>query len=267
MTEYECPRCGYTTKYKSHFANHLNRKIPCNPIYSDLDISLIKDEYGIKDKKLAKSTKLAKLAKKKVKKENNINVKQKIELSSNSNYDKIIEENNELKKEVSNLSQKMDKLVDKIGNNINITNSQVNSNNTFIINSFGNENIGYIDQELLHKLLIPPYPAIIKLNELIHCHEEHPENHNVKITNINGNLLQVYENNAWVHKAKKEVIPAIVDKSYDIIDECYNEKQLKPSHNNRYKKFQQDFEKNEKLKKKLCKETELMMFNKQNTIK
>ena len=275
MTEYNCPRCGYYTTYKSHFANHVYRKKTCKPIYSDISISLIIEEYGLEKKKLAKNNK--KIAK------NNTDEKIKIictycgkdfnnkrtlnnHLSKcKEKYDNIIKENKELKDVVNKLNKKMDNIADKLSNNINITNSQVNSNNTIIINNFGNENLSYIDKDLLQKLVIPPYPAIVKLNEIIHCNEEHPENNNIKISNINGKFLQVYENNAWVHKAKQEIIPAIVDKSYDMIDECYNDDMvniLPPIQDKRYKNFQEDYEKDEKLKKQLCKKTELMIFNK-----
>lgn len=278
MTEYNCPRCGYSTAYKSHFANHVNRKKACKVIYSPIEISAIKEEYGILDKKLAKNEN-KKLAK------NDVNHPKKKMLSCTycskgfikhhllhkhqseckEKYNKIVQENEELKDVVSKLNKKMDNIADKLTNNINITNSQVNSNNTIIINNFGNENLSYIDKALLQKLIVPPYPAIVKLNEIIHCNEEHPENNNIKISNINGKFLQVYENNVWVHKAKQEIIPAIVDKSYDMIDDCYNdniEDVLPPIHDKRFKNFQEDYETNDKLKKQLCKNTELMIFNK-----
>jgi hypothetical protein len=276
MTDYNCPRCGYYTTYKSHFANHINRKKICKPLFSNLDISAIKEEYGLNKKKLAKK----KLAKNETVSQikhpctycnevfptiDLLTTHQCVCIQNNDNkYYHIMQENEELKDVVSKLNKKMDNIADKLINNINITNSQVNSNNTIIINNFGNENLSYIDKALLQQLIIPPYPAIIKLNEIIHCNDEHPENKNIKISNINGKFLQVYENNAWVHKAKQEVIPAIVDKSYDMIDECYNDNiddVLPPIQDKRYKNFQVDYENNDRLKKQLCKKTELMLFN------
>ena len=46
MVKYECFRCGYNTKQKTHFINHLNRKKICNPIYDDMGIEEIKEHYG-----------------------------------------------------------------------------------------------------------------------------------------------------------------------------------------------------------------------------
>ena len=42
---YFCDRCGYTTKYRNNFKNHLNRKRPCIASHADIDISKIKHAY------------------------------------------------------------------------------------------------------------------------------------------------------------------------------------------------------------------------------
>ena len=41
MSKYNCPRCGYSTKFKSSFINHLKRKNICNPIVDDCSIEQI----------------------------------------------------------------------------------------------------------------------------------------------------------------------------------------------------------------------------------
>ena len=44
---YNCVRCGYETKHKGHFKNHLNRKKICIPILEDISILDIKNYYNI----------------------------------------------------------------------------------------------------------------------------------------------------------------------------------------------------------------------------
>ena len=44
---YNCIRCGYETKHKGHFKNHLNRKKICIPILEDISINDIKKYYNI----------------------------------------------------------------------------------------------------------------------------------------------------------------------------------------------------------------------------
>ena len=45
MVQYVCDRCGYTTKRKSNFRNHLYRKKTCPPLIEDVDIEMIQVKY------------------------------------------------------------------------------------------------------------------------------------------------------------------------------------------------------------------------------
>ena len=47
MVTYTCDRCGYSTPQKTHFINHLNRKNICKVINLDVNITTIKEKYGI----------------------------------------------------------------------------------------------------------------------------------------------------------------------------------------------------------------------------
>ena len=44
---YFCDRCGYTTKYRNNFKNHLNRKKPCIASHADVEIKKIKQAYDM----------------------------------------------------------------------------------------------------------------------------------------------------------------------------------------------------------------------------
>ena len=46
MVQYYCKRCGYTTKHKGSFLNHLNRKNICTPLLEDISIDEMKFTYG-----------------------------------------------------------------------------------------------------------------------------------------------------------------------------------------------------------------------------
>jgi hypothetical protein len=47
MVNYKCFRCGYETKFKSSFRDHLNRKNICNPILDNICVEEIKKWYNI----------------------------------------------------------------------------------------------------------------------------------------------------------------------------------------------------------------------------
>ena len=45
MVLYNCKRCGWSTKIKTHYKNHLNRKKKCKPIISDISIVTLKKDF------------------------------------------------------------------------------------------------------------------------------------------------------------------------------------------------------------------------------
>ena len=55
MVVYSCSRCNYITNSKTRFRNHLNRKYPCQELFSKEGILEIKEKYDIFDKKSTQS--------------------------------------------------------------------------------------------------------------------------------------------------------------------------------------------------------------------
>ena len=49
---YNCIRCGYETKHKGHFLNHLNRKKICKSILEDISIKDIRNHYNLENDKI-----------------------------------------------------------------------------------------------------------------------------------------------------------------------------------------------------------------------
>ena len=351
MVLYKCKRCGWATKIKTHYKNHLNRKKICKPINSDISIETLKEEfykntlgyaentleYAEKPENIKKNTlryaentlgyaentleyaentlgyaentleykkkyvanssceirctKCLKKFKKKryltqhinrgnCKGKSNVNINNdtisneektivnniKNELDDNKSNDllKLIieqheKEKNEWKKERELMRKEISKLVEKVGDTYNSFNQQ-----NIYINNLGQENLDYLTQDYLGKLLNLPYSAIPKLIKNIHFNPKHPENHNVRITNKKLPYAQVYKNNEWVISDKKEVIENIVDNGFNIIDSFYNEKSDNLDKNKKYnfKGFQDKYDTKEKnLLKKLNKDTELVLIN------
>ena len=161
----------------------------------------------------------------------------------------------------------IEKLLEKVGNNNNnthIENQQINIH----INNHGKENLEYITDEYLSNLLKIPYRAVQKLIKNIHFHPQHPENHNVKITNKKLPYASVWEDDKWIVKDKKEVIEDMVDKSYNMIDCEYDpsDSSLSSNQKKRYKDFQRKYDTEEKsLLKQLNKDTEILILNNSTT--
>ena len=166
-------------------------------------------------------------------------------------------------KDKAELRLQIDKLLEKVGNNNNnIENQQINIIN---INSYGKENLDYLSNDYINKLLEQgAYGAVPKIIKHIHFNPRHPENHNVKITNKKLSWAKVWKNNKWELHNKKVVISDMVDKGYNILDEQYDKglEKLNSSKRKNFKEFQSKYEEDDKdTHKYLNKEMEVLLLN------
>ena len=156
---------------------------------------------------------------------------------------------------IEKLMQENMELIDKVGN---INNIQIN------INNYGNENLDYLTTDFISNLIKIPYKAVPKLIKHIHFNPNHPENHNIKIPNRKEKFAVVYTDGNWELRNKHNVIENIVDNGYNMLDCHYDAGKLilEDVKRNRFIHFQEEFEENDKCRKKIQEETELIMLNK-----
>jgi hypothetical protein len=153
------------------------------------------------------------------------------------------------------LRKEIEQLLEKVGTNI--TNIQ-NQNNIFI-NNHGSENLDYIESSTLGYLINIPFGALPKLLKIIHFNPNHPENHNIKITNKKLPYASIYKDSKWILTDKKEVIDNILDKGFNLLEDHYEHNN---THNNKYEKFKIQYEEGDKkLKKQLDKDMEITIIN------
>ena len=175
-----------------------------------------------------------------------------------------------IEKEKEKLKKRVEELLVQVSSNcvINnaekITNYTQNISQTIVINNYGNENLKYITGGYLDKLLKIPYKGIQTLIKDIHFNPNHPENHNIKIPNRKEKFAVVYKDGNWELRNKHNVIENIVDNGYNMLDCHYDAGKLilEDVKRNRFIHFQEDFEENDKCRKKIQEETELIMLNK-----
>jgi len=110
----------------------------------------------------------------------------------------------------------VEKLLIENKNNItnNISNKDsFNTNNTIIINNYGDENTKYITSEYILKLLKnKPAKVIPELIKYTHFNNEHPENQNIKITNKKEPYVKIMKNNKWELQNKEDTITDLIDR-------------------------------------------------------
>ena len=270
MENYICPRCNYMTNKLSNLKKHLSRKNLCKPLYTDISVEEICEEYNIKyvqlnhfDSFMSHSNKsidlnVCQFCNKQLSTKSNLTRHIKT-CKKNMNSMKIIE----LEKKIKNIEESICVNITNNGNNYNNSNIY-NQTNNIIINNYGSENLSYLTPEKMMKLISPPYSSIKKLNSLIHMNDDHPENHNLVITNLNGQYLHVLKNETWTKCFKKDILSSIVSDSYDKLDDFFieNKDKIPLKIIRRIELFQDKFEENEKLRKKICNDVELLLFNK-----
>jgi chaperonin cofactor prefoldin len=101
--------------------------------------------------------------------------------------------------------KKLEKKIEKMMNNVcTINNTTNNTQNIIVVNNYGKENIEYLTVDKIKKLLDRPYDSIQELIKMLHFDTNHPENHNVKITNKKEPYALVWNDHIWELRQKKK---------------------------------------------------------------
>jgi hypothetical protein len=281
MVEHTCIRCGYKTNRKQNLKTHLTRKNLCKAINEDIGRYelLLKNGFNKEARKYISTTKIpqnntklsqnnakkytCEFCKKNYSRIDSLNRhKKNFCKEKNKIYDQvellikemtIIKEDNIKKdKQIEQLIKQLENVSSKPNINrgtINNANNQCN----IIINNFGEEQIKYISDKTFKKLLSTPISAIPKLIELKHFNPAHPENHNIRITNIHDKYAKIYKDRKWLTQHKKDVIQELVDNGFADFEEFrdLNDEQITQKIREKYKKMEQNYSNNlEKLKEK-----------------
>lgn len=265
MPLYKCKLCDKIFDKKSSYNYHINRKTPCVKLNtSQYKCSYCNSVFSRKDSlkrhldKCQSNTDVIlkthiceycnKLFSTKYSlnrhKENTCRTKrQLIEKDNNELLKTVIEmktQINECNNKICNYEKALIENNVSIGTVNNITNNNIdNSQNTIIINHFGKENLNYLSDKDWIGLLDSGYMAPIRYAEKIHLNINHPENHNLLMTNIGGKYINVNENGRWEKRLATEVFNELLDNLDDIFVVKYDdlEEQLNEYSKKRAKKF------------------------------
>ena len=258
MPIYICIRCGKNFKQKGHFSAHLNRKLVCSPINAMVDIQYIKEQYGFINKNDDNSlTNSLRNGSEKTVSEKSSLTTQTNSLTNNSEENlncefckKLFTRQDNKKRHVSkyckvknNILQNTKKSTKKkkpietsTNKNMNIKNMIINGdinttniinnytqnniiNNEIQINGFGKENVSYITDDTMKKIIMNPALGISKLVELIHFNPEHPENNNIKMINKKDNFLDYYNGDNWSFVDKKKMVNYLITSKKALTDD------------------------------------------------
>ena len=163
----------------------------------------------------------------------NINTTNILKAENKNLQKKHEKEKKMLYKHIENL---LEKVGDTINNNISNINN-INQTNNIVLNNYGNEDLSHITTNVLDKLILQPYQMINNLTKMIHFNQEKPENMNIYIPNKKQKYIKIFKDNKWILEEKKQRIPDIVDKNYNIIDNYYENCDNDNSYENYQKKM------------------------------
>ena len=183
-------------------------------------------------------------------------------------YEQTIEnhekEKAELKEQIGNLLDRLatsSKIENKIIEN-NIENVENQTNIT--INYFGNENLDYITNKVLISCIGKVYGSIQALVETIHFHPDHPENHNIKITNKKLQHAQVMNRDKkWKLVHRNQVIEQLMDKSYQLLEDSFEENKdvIPEKKKTNFEHFKQKYDDDKEVKRQIKNDVDLLVLN------
>ena len=177
------------------------------------------------------------------------------------------EERDELRSQIIMLLEKFgEQSTPTVNNNTtnNIENQNI-ENMTININAFGNENLDYLTDQVIIKCVGRVYNSIPVLIEKIHFDPNHPENHNIKITNRKLPYASVMtKSKKWKIVDKNDAIETMMDKSFNMLEMSYegNKDEMSDFNKQRFEEFQNKFTQQDKETMKTTKKkVELVILN------
>lgn len=226
---FRCPRCGYETKSRYCIKQHIERKTPCRPVFLDLSVEQIYEQHPAflakqwNDKKkrfecpdcLGKFTTQPGLSR-----HMNHHCKHRMPSVSCVAEDRL----QLLEKQNEQLRQQMQELMEKGSTTTN--NTQMNCNNTYIqINAFGRDQSQYVldDKLFMNACLRKREKGMVDYLQRLHFDQQHPENHNIKVTNYKMPFIDVYDGTRWIKSDKEDVLEDLLDEGCSGLDMHYEE--------------------------------------------
>lgn len=86
------------------------------------------------------------------------------------------------------------------------------------INNFGEESLRHITATFAKEI----NHGIAKLIDTIHFNPDVPENHNIRLENVKGQLVAVFQNNSWVIQDMNDTVNHMIDKGSRMLTNHYH---------------------------------------------
>jgi len=231
---------------KTDYTRHQNRKIPC-------------------DKKNKLVYKYDEMIKK----------METLEKTNNSLLKRLVKLENKDKNNIKKIKNNTKNINNSTTNNDNRTTNNINNsttNNIIVIPklAFGKEDLSFLTDEMGNEILKKGFNSILEYVKLVHFLKDHPENHNVFLSNINDKKhVSVHDGEKWILERQDKILPELKDKGIDYIQKKYDELDKNdPKNKNiitKIKRFIDCY--NDDRVEELDEDLLLLLYNNRNTIK
>lgn len=167
----------------------------------------------------------------------------------------------ELKEELKQLKAEKS-VTNTTNNNTNIETQNITIN----LNAHGCENLDYLGKADLIDSIHHVFKSVPNLISKIYFNPEHPENHNVKITDRRSPYISVYtKEKKWKFFNKRDTVGNMIDTSLMMLDDTFmdNKSCLPVPVRDGFQRLQKAYEKNDNktMKKNINKEVDMVIMN------
>ncbi len=213
---YTCERCHHATPHKCNLVTHLRKKRSCPTEFSVRDVAELLEELTHRDDSQMQFS--CPFCSKKFRHRSNV-----------SHHKRCCPKRPAL----SETSAAPTASAVGLGSTTNVctasgtgtasivdNSTTVNNNTTVILLPFGRETRFHVEQpECMLRFLRKGEAGICDLIELKHFHPDHPENHNIRCSNLHAAWVHVYSGAAWKVRTKDDVIRDLVEAAQaDLLD-------------------------------------------------
>jgi hypothetical protein len=245
--EFPCLRCEKIFYTKQNLNMHLKRKFPCkiqSPDPQETELQLLFE-------KLLQENEQRKLENEQRKLENE---QQQLEIEKLQSAAATNTTNNNT-------------------TNNNTTNNNTTNNNNITINMYGKENMAHINDQMYKDCFKFVYKSIENFFKMKHLSENMKENHNLYVTNMNGDHMMMLMDGEWGLVEKEETFDTIYEDIRGNLSDKFNtlrdEKQLDPMIEKQFAHFADDYAADaggdeEHAKKESCKKMAYLAYNKRH---
>jgi hypothetical protein len=227
---YSCARCQYACERASDMKKHLARKLPCPPIYDDAEPS---DIAATMFKTFSKDLQCAycdKCFSSPSSRSNHVKLVHSAAAAETQEHDPVQPQLATLQAQMKLVQERLARLDDaKTKSTMHIGQQQLaesitnNTQHNIVINAFGSEALEHITPEFIDQCVRRRNKGLVELIEKIHFDQEHPENNNLRATNIKLPFIKYNDGRMWKLARKDKLLDQLVDKGHGIMQDHFDD--------------------------------------------